>query len=136
MPYCQKCGCLIPEANIFCNQCGHAVNSNPPPASETLTSPLSSSDPNETIRFFVPYTNPYGVISYYLGLSALLPFLGIPLGIAAVILGMIGLVKAQKNPHIRGKYHAWAGIILGELFASFYLILFWVMFYGINTLNP
>ena len=44
---------------------------------------------------------------------SLIPILGIPFGIAAFILGVIGLKKRAANPVIKGAAHAWIGIILG-----------------------
>jgi len=43
----------------------------------------------------------------------LLPIVGIPFGISAFILGIIGLKKRAANPVIKGAAHAWIGIILG-----------------------
>jgi hypothetical protein len=124
MPFCQKCGSPIAEGNLYCTQCGKPVSSGAAaPENNTFSAPLKSDNPNENIRFFVPYSNPYGLASYYLGMASLIPFLGIFTGIAAVISGIIGLVKAQKNPQIRGKIHAWAGILLGFFFALLYSLL-------------
>lgn len=64
----------------------------------------------------IPYKNPHALISYYLGIVALLPLVGVPFGIASIILGVIGLRNRKKNPIIKGSVHAWIGI-LGGLFS-------------------
>ena len=45
----------------------------------------------------------------------MIPFLGIPLGIAGVICGIFGLRRRNKNPIIKGKAHALFAIIFGAL---------------------
>lgn len=72
-------------------------------------------DPNmgDSTGGVIPYKNPHALISYYLGLVALLPVLGVPFGIAAMILGIMGLRNRKKNPVIKGSVHAWIGICGG-----------------------
>jgi len=79
----------------------------------------------------IPYKNPHALIAYYLGYPALFPIIGIPFGIAAIILGFMGLSKRKKNPIIKGTAHAWFGIICG--FTSFlcpFLMFGAAMFFG------
>lgn len=61
----------------------------------------------------IPYKNPHALIAYYLGIIALLPLLGLPFGIASLILGIMGLSRRKKNPIIKGSIHAWIGIVFG-----------------------
>ena len=64
----------------------------------------------------IPYKNPYALIAYYAGILTLLCCIfPIPLGIAPVVLGIIGLQKRAQNPVIKGSVHAWIGIVLGGL---------------------
>lgn len=60
----------------------------------------------------IPYKNPKALVAYYLGIGSLLIF---PLGIVAVILGIMGLADRKRNPVIKGSAHAWIGIVLGSL---------------------
>jgi hypothetical protein len=46
----------------------------------------------------------------------MIPCAAIPLGIAAIILGVKGLTFAKEHPQARGKVHALVGIIGGGLF--------------------
>ena len=61
----------------------------------------------------IPYKNPPALIGDYLGYLGFLPILGIPIALAAIILGFIGLRKRKKNPAVRGKGHALFAIIAG-----------------------
>jgi hypothetical protein len=71
-------------------------------------------DPVET---FIPYRNPKALIAYYLGVFALIPCLGLALGPAALILGIMGLRYSGRHPEARGAGHAITGIVLGALTA-------------------
>ena len=61
----------------------------------------------------IPYKNPQALIAYYLGLFSILPFLGLPMGIAAFIFGIKGLRARKKNKAIKGSAHAAIGIGCG-----------------------
>ena len=63
----------------------------------------------------IPYKNPHALIAYYLGIVSLLPLIGLPFGIASLILGIIGLRKRKQNPVIKGSAHAIIGIVCGCL---------------------
>jgi len=63
----------------------------------------------------IPYKNPHALIAYYLGIISLLPVIGVPFGLASVILGIMGLSRRKKNPVIKGSVHAWIGIVCGFL---------------------
>ncbi len=65
----------------------------------------------------IPYKNPQALLAYYLGILSGLPLIGLPLGIAAFILGILGLKARAKNPAIKGSVHAGIGIGCGGLFA-------------------
>jgi hypothetical protein len=67
------------------------------------------------VSTIVPYKNPPALIGYYLGVFSLIPCLGLFLGIAAIILGVIGLKKAAGAPDSKGKMHAWTAIVLGSI---------------------
>jgi len=84
----------------------------PPP----LTPPASTPPPpDNTVATIIPYRNAPALIAYYLGIFSLIPCVGFVLGIAALILGIIGLKRVRQHPEAKGKVHAWIGIILGTL---------------------
>ena len=65
----------------------------------------------------IPYKNPKALIAYYLGIISGLPLIGLPFGVAAFVLGIMGLKARKQNPVIKGSAHAWIGIGCGGLFA-------------------
>jgi hypothetical protein len=68
----------------------------------------------------IPYKNPKALIAYYLGILSGLPLIGLPLGIAAFVLGILGLRDRRRNPIIKGSIHAGIGIGCGGFFALFW----------------
>jgi hypothetical protein len=64
----------------------------------------------------IPYKNPHALWAYYLGfLSLLCCFVGLPVGIAPIVLGIMGLRRRAQNPVIKGSAHAVIGIVLGSI---------------------
>ena len=69
----------------------------------------------DAVEVFIPYKNPKGLLAYYLGLFSIVPCLGLLLGPAGIILGIMGLRHSKLHPEARGAGHAIAGIVLGTL---------------------
>jgi hypothetical protein len=86
----------------------------PPPVAAPVVATIQPDNPISTV---VPYKNPKALIAYYLGIFSLIPCFGLLLGIAAFILGILGLKFLKTHPMAHGKVHAWIGIILGGLCA-------------------
>ena len=67
----------------------------------------------------IPFRNGMALASYYFGVFGLIGcFLfgvGGLIGIVPIGLGIMGLMKAGKDPEARGRVHAWVGIGLGAL---------------------
>jgi hypothetical protein len=59
------------------------------------------------------------LISYYTGVAALIPCLGLVLSLVSIVLAILGLRAVKQNPAISGTAHAWIGIAL-SLFSLFY----------------
>jgi hypothetical protein len=78
----------------------------------------------------IPYKNMHALVAYYLGVFSVIPCIGLFLGVAAVILGIIGLKKRNANPVIKGSAHAWIGIIVGGFFALVWGAAMVLMFAG------
>jgi hypothetical protein len=70
----------------------------------------------------IPYKNPKALIAYYLGILSGLPFIGLPIGIAAFSLGILGLRDRKRNPAIKGSIHAGIGIGCGCLFSLIWAV--------------
>jgi hypothetical protein len=86
------------------------------------TVPYHSSSP-DIMETLIPAHNPKALIGYYLAVFSIIPLLGIVLGIAAFVLGIMGLKEANRNPAAKGKTHAWVAIVVGGFFGFGYLIL-------------
>ncbi len=94
-----------------------------PPVSAPAPVPAPQGDATGGL---IPYKNGPALIAYYLGVFSIIPCVGIPLGAAAIVLGILGLKKAARQPEVRGQVHAWVGIVLGGLFGLAYLaVLLW-----------
>lgn len=90
----------------------------PPPLLQPQSAPGS-----DAVNKVIPYRNIPALAGYYCGVFALIPLLGIVLGLIALGLGIVGLRVARSNPAAGGKVHAWIGIVLGGLCGFGYLAL-------------
>ena len=75
-------------------------------------------------RVSVEHRNEYAQGAFYLGLASLLPCGGQFIGVAAVILGILGLRACLKDPDVPGRAYSIAGIVLGAGSS----ILYWSLF--------
>ena len=91
----------------------------PPPPAMAPAPPAATRD--YATGGIIPYRNPCALIAYYLGIVGLIPAIGLVLSVPAVILGIIGLVVRGKNPAVRGKAHAWTGIVLGIISIGYHI---------------
>jgi len=78
--------------------------------------PASPPSANSGLNVLIPYRNPRALVAYYLGVFAMIPLIGILLGISAFVLGIQGLRYRRRNPTAGGAVHAWIGIVAGSLF--------------------
>jgi len=74
---------------------------------------VTSSQNSDAIATLIPYKNKCALIGYYLGIVSLLPVIGLPFAIAALILGFLGLKHKNKHPESHGTAHAIVAIIGG-----------------------
>jgi hypothetical protein len=84
----------------------------------TPTQPRPPAADDSGLSSVIPYKNVPALVAYYCGVFAIIPCFFI--GWAGLILGIIGLKRAQEHPEAKGKVHAWIGIIAGGLFALLY----------------
>jgi hypothetical protein len=85
---------------------------------------------DDVISTIIPYKNKCALIGYYLGLFSILPVLGLPMGIAALVLGVKGLRYRAENPQAHGKGHSIVAIIGGSIGLLINLFI-WVGMLGI-----
>ena len=78
--------------------------------------------PEDTVARIIPFRNGWALGAYYTGVFSIIPCVGAILGPVAVVLGIMGLRLANRNPNSKGKGHAWAGIIMGGIFGLAYII--------------
>jgi hypothetical protein len=81
----------------------------------------------------IPYKNPKALIAYYLGILSGLPLIGLPIGIAAFVLGILGLRDRRRNPIIKGSVHAGIGIGCGGFFALLWTLAIAGIVIGVAT---
>ncbi len=93
------------------NPYGIPVTTNSP-----ASSGLEGANKGDATGGIIPYKNPKALIAYYLGILSGLPLIGLPLGIAAFLLGIMGLQDRKRNPAIKGSIHAGIGIGCGLIF--------------------
>jgi hypothetical protein len=69
------------------------------------------------VSYVIPYKNVPALISYYVGVFGLILCIlgGLSLfsGVTAIVLGIMGMMRASKNPQAHGRGHAITGMILG-----------------------
>ena len=87
-----------------------AILSAPP----SIPGPLPKTD-EAPLSGLIPYKNPPALIGYYLGIFSCFPILGLLLGPAAIVLGIIGIRRRSADPKCRGLAHAWIAISFGVI---------------------
>lgn len=93
------------------------MSSVPPPLP-----PVSTAGEGDATGGVIPYKNPSALIAYYLGIVSGLPVIGLPFGIAAFVLGIMGLRARRRNPAVKGSVHAAIGIGCGGVFTVLWTI--------------
>ena len=89
------------------------------PSTEAPPMPRAEDHTLNTMDHILPARNIPALVSWYLGVFGLIPILGIPLSLAAIVSGIYGIIIA-KRPEIQvGRGHAIAGIILGTVMGVF-----------------
>lgn len=121
--FCTKCGQKNAENNYQCAACGFVLHG--------PQKPRFVAQDDSTLGGLIPVNNTQALTAYYCGVFSLIPCLGIPLGIAGLVLGLRGLKHAGAHPESKGVAHAWVGIILGGICALVNIVLLAVM-----LLNP
>ena len=104
--------------------------SDPPPLPSAPPEPQFPPNEPTLIDRLVPTRNPAALAGYYLGVFSFIPGVGLLLGIAAIVCGILGLVAAAREPERKGQVHAWVAIVLGFIgqpliIATIYLYMRW-----------
>ena len=109
---CPVCGEMIVATARVCRFCGEQLKSG---------SRSSRREEGDATGGIIPYKNMPALIAYYCGVFSIIPCF--PIGITAVILGIMGLRKASQEPQVKGQVHAWIGIIAGGLFGLLWTVI-------------
>lgn len=90
-----------------------AVHRPPPVAPPTQAGEIGGGPTPDATGGVIPYKNPAALIGYYVGIFSLIPGLGMPLALAALVLGIVGLRMRARKQAYGGQVHAWVAIVLG-----------------------
>lgn len=115
---CGKCGTKNQEQASYCSGCGADLTGIPRVTEGDATGGV------------IPYKNPKALVAYYLGIFSGFPLIGLPLGIAAFVLGILGLKDRKKNPVIKGSVHAGIGIGCGCFFSLVWTVVLVIAIMG------
>ena len=102
-----------------------AVLSAPPSIPGSL--PTSDEAP---LSGLIPYKNPPALIGYYVSIFSCFPILGLLLGPAAIVLGIVGIRRRSADPKRRGLAHAWIAISFGVIGTCISLLMVAALFLG------
>ncbi len=70
---------------------------------------------NEAMSAIIPWRNKCALVGYYIGIFGLIPLLGVPLALAGIVLGILGIGHWKKNHRAHGLAHSIIAIICGLL---------------------
>lgn len=70
---------------------------------------------DEAVATIIPYKNAAALTAYYLGLFSCFPFLGLPMAVIALVLGVKGLKAVHRDARVHGTAHAWIGLVCGTI---------------------
>lgn len=130
---CPQCHEVVQADWSVCPKCQTSLRSHLNPYAAPVESGQASRQPakgGDATGGIIPYNNPKALIAYYLGIASGLPLIGLPFGVAAFFLGILGLRDRKRNPVIKGSAHAWVGIGCGGLFSLLWLLLIVTLILG------
>lgn len=81
---------------------------------------LAQPTESDAVATIIPYRNKPALIGYYVSIAGMIPFLGLLAAPAALVLGIIGVRRRAREPHLKGYAHAIIAIVLGGFFTLVY----------------
>jgi hypothetical protein len=113
MAICGKCNAQVADHMSSCWQCGAPLN--PYTFQGSGARPFAQGHATgDATGGLIPYKNVPALVGYYVSIFALFPCVPI-LSIAAIVLGIMGLMKVSREPIVKGTVHAWIAIVLGGI---------------------
>ncbi|MDQ2800558.1 MAG: hypothetical protein M3Y13_13080 [Armatimonadota bacterium] len=135
-PFCPRCGAPNEAGLTQCPHCGQSLLAAWPPPPNAGYPAYTPPPSGGAFGGLIPDKNPSALTAYYLGIFSIIPCLGLPMGIAAVVLGFRGLDLVKERPEVRGRTHALVGLIVGGLFGLINLICLLIVVAGIANPHP
>jgi hypothetical protein len=103
--FCSQCGEKNPDDSKFCSKCGAALVAAAEPA------PAAAYTPPPSAAAGGKRTSGMSIAALILGILGIISFW--PLSILAIIFGAIGISQINKDPSLKGKGMAMAGLVMG-----------------------
>ena len=111
--YCPKCGQQNADENKFCLKCGEALIKTASVAQETPT-------PQRPVEAEAPRNSGLAVASLVLGIVG---FFFNLLAVLAIIFGAVAIGQITKNPELKGRGMAIAGLVLGIIVVAGWILI-------------
>ena len=108
--FCPQCGEKNPDDSKFCSKCGAALVIAEAPAAAPAPAPTRAAE----------RTSGMAIAALVIGIAGFV-FFG-PLSILAIIFGAIGISQINRDPNLKGKGMAVAGLVLGIIAGAFWII--------------
>jgi hypothetical protein len=118
---CPVCGEMIPVGARLCRFCRAQFDEQGRVLPGAAAPPSAPAVEGDATGGLIPYKNGPALAAYYCGVFSIIPCFVI--GLLGLFLGLRGLKVAKANPAVRGKVHAWIGIIVGGFFGVIYALL-------------
>jgi hypothetical protein len=122
--YCPKCGAQIADDSRFCPQCGNSTVAQTPQAPQAPPQQPAYQQPQPVYQqpAYQEHTSGMAVAALVTGIVG---FFLSPLSVLAIIFGAVGISQCGKDPYLKGKGMAVAGLVLGIINIALWVIL-WV----------
>ena len=92
----------------------------------------SGSSASSLDRMLTPVGRPItAIMAGYLALFGVLPLVGLPFSIGALVCGVLAIKAIKKDPDLSGSGRAWFGILLGGLMTLISLVLLVVLIFAV-----
>ena len=118
---CRMCGCKIPADSAFCPVCSQQTGYVPPrPQAQAQQAYYTPAQPQAQQAYYAPAQprqknkiNVFAVVGFILSMASVLvwEYLGVAMGIAGLVLGIVGLKKSKATG--KGRGFALAAIVVG-----------------------